>query len=97
MDEITGWLFIFKAQYGRNQSYLNDRQKKGFNVIQVMVLHTLEMKDTDGSFALRNGDLAKPDTINGYWRHVDAVIKEAEKGAFTLRWSRYGERDKTII
>ena len=80
----TGWLLFSKLNMEETKSYLNDRQKKGFNVIQVMVLHTLEMKDTDGSFALRNGDLAKPDTINGYWRHVDAVIKEAEKRGIYL-------------
>jgi hypothetical protein len=37
----TGWLLFSKLNREEAVKYLEDRRKKGFNVIQVMVLHGL--------------------------------------------------------
>src|SRR5215216_98457 len=37
----TGWLLFSKLKREEAIQYLDDRRKKGFNVIQVMVLHTV--------------------------------------------------------
>ncbi|WP_262920015.1 apiosidase-like domain-containing protein [Niabella hibiscisoli] len=69
--------------------YLDARQQQGFNVVQVMVLHTLGAKNVYGNKALEDGDIGKPLTTTGatfgdkaaydFWDHVDFVVKEAEK------------------
>src|SRR5690606_28748070 len=69
------------------------RQEKGFNVIQVMVLHNLAAANVYGDSALISKDVSAPATTEGasfenpsqydYWDHVDFVIdKAAEKGLY---------------
>ncbi|MBS1564915.1 MAG: glycoside hydrolase family 140 protein, partial [Bacteroidetes bacterium] len=67
--------------------YLDDRQKKGFNVIQVMVLHSLDAVNVYGASALLDRNIATPKTTEGnspevagqydYWDHIDFVIDAA--------------------
>src|SRR3954449_4113292 len=38
----TGWLLFSKLTREEAVQYLEDRRKKGFNIIQVMLLHTVE-------------------------------------------------------
>jgi len=88
----TGWLLFNKLSKEEINQYLEDRQKKGFNVIQVMLLHTLKAKNAYGGFALEGGDVSKPlleDTLKqdsthfNYWTLVDyAVKKAAEKNIY---------------
>jgi hypothetical protein len=89
----TGWLLFNKMDRNEADQYLEDRRKKGFNVIQVMVLHTVPSKNKYGRSSLLNGDISKPDTTAGnsvtdsaqydYWDHVDYIIdKAAEKGLY---------------
>jgi hypothetical protein len=40
----TAWLLFIKLDRAETEKYLEDRRSKGFNVIQVMVLHDIEMK-----------------------------------------------------
>ncbi len=86
----TGWLLFTKLNRKEAIQYLNDRQAKGFNVIQVMVLHDLKHAvNRYGDSALINNDVSKPKITNGnrfndsveydFWDHVDFVINEAEK------------------
>jgi len=85
----TGWLLLNKLDRKEADQYLADRRKKGFNVIQVMVLHTIPEKNIYGRLALVNGDVSKPDTTEGnlatdatqydYWDHLDYMVNEAEK------------------
>src|SRR5438309_1815311 len=35
----TAWLLLSKLDRAETEQYLDDRQRKGFNVLQVMVLH----------------------------------------------------------
>ena len=85
----TGWLLFLKCSREEAIHYLDVRQKQGFNVVQVMVLHTLQAKNVYGSKALKDGDISQPIVTPGasfddkaaydFWDHMDFVIKEAEK------------------
>src|SRR5690242_18224433 len=52
----TGWLLLSKLDRAETIRYLDDRQKKGFNVVQVMLLHSPEMRTAAGAPALTDGD-----------------------------------------
>lgn len=85
----TGWLLFGKLTREEADKYLEDRRQKGFNVIQVMTLHTTGAVNAYGDTALKNGDVAFPITTPGnsfadaaqydFWDHVDYMIKKAEE------------------
>lgn len=89
----TGWLLFTQLNREEADQYLTDRAKKGFNVIQVMVLHSLNTINAYGDSALINMNVATPLITEGnsfedpeqydYWDHVDYVInKAADKGIY---------------
>lgn len=89
----TGWLLFNKLDRKEADVYLEDRRAKGFNVIQVMVLHTVPSVNVYGDSSLIKGDISRPDTTKGnlatdakqydYWDHVDYIVdKAAEKGLY---------------
>jgi len=90
----TAWLLF--SRLGRHDTlrYLDDRQAKGFTVIQVMVLHAADERAANGAPALVDADPARPRTTPGrdsvdpaaydYWDHVDWVIDEAALRALYL-------------
>jgi hypothetical protein len=89
----TGWLLFTKLNREDAEKYLTDRAKKGFNVIQVSMLHSLGIKNFYGDYALINQNIASPLVTEGnsfadstqydYWDHMDFVIdKAAEKGLY---------------
>lgn len=75
----TGWLLFKKCTKEETILYLDIRKQQGFNVIQVMLLHELNVTNTYGDSALVNKDVSQPNTSKGYWNHVDFVIQEAAK------------------
>ena len=85
----TGWLLFSKLNREEAKEYLNDRATKGFNVIQVMLLHSLDETNVYGDSALIKKDLSQPATTPGnsfsnpdeydYWDHVDYIIDLAEQ------------------
>jgi len=85
----TGWLLFTKLNRDEAEKYLADRSQKGFNVIQVMLLHSVKVVDFYGDSALINGDVSKPRLIENnpniddkkydYWDHVDYIIDLAAK------------------
>ncbi|MFC5282778.1 glycoside hydrolase family 140 protein [Pedobacter alpinus] len=85
----TGWLLFKQLSREEAVAYLDDRQKKGFNVIQVMGIHSLEVANFYGDLALINkkidsvnvtkGDDFKDSLQYDYWDHVNYVIDEAAK------------------
>lgn len=78
----TGWLLLSKLNRNELEKYLDDRKQKGFNVIQVMVLHTLSAVTIDGDSALIAGNVAAPNPT-GYWKNLDEVIDlAAAKGIY---------------
>ncbi|MCX6237944.1 MAG: glycoside hydrolase family 140 protein [Bacteroidia bacterium] len=89
----TGWLLFTKLNREDAEKYLTDRADKGFNVIQIMMLHSLGAKNFYGDSALINQNVADPLVTAGnsfkdttqydYWDHMDFVIdKAAEKGLY---------------
>lgn len=85
----TGWLLFSKLNREEAVSYLDNRVQKGYNVIQIMVLHSVSAKNVYGDSALVSMDVDKPLVTEGnsfakpeeydYWDHIDFVIHEAEK------------------
>lgn len=85
----TGWLLFSKLTREEAETYLENRKQKGFNVIQVMVLHTVSAANVYGDSALVNKNVAKPLTPAGnnfanaaeydYWDHVDYIVDLAGK------------------
>lgn len=90
----TGWLMFGKLTREEGNKYLEDRKKKGFNVIQVMVLHNVKQAvNVYNDSALINNDIATPLTTPGndfqdsvqydFWDHVEYFIDlAAEKGLY---------------
>ena len=80
----TGWLLLTRLNREEVGQYLEDRRKKGFNVIQVMVVHGLHDVDVYGDSALAGGNLATPKTkAGGYWDHLDYIVDmAASKGIY---------------
>jgi hypothetical protein len=85
----TGWLTFGKLDRAGVDKYFKDRKEKGFNVVQVMVLHTLNVTNVYGDMALINDDISKPLITAGnnfnnpdeydYWDHVNYVLDVAQK------------------
>jgi len=77
----TGWLLLSRLNREQTDQYLEDRHKKGFDLIQVMLVHGLTDTDVYGDSALINKNLATPG--KAYWQHLDYVVdKAAEKGIY---------------
>src|SRR5512133_212979 len=90
----TGWLLLSKLNREETEKYLDDRKAKGFNVIQVMLLHSLSAVSVYGDSALINKNVATPNlpSVNagantqkvGYWGNLDFVIELAAKKGMYL-------------
>ena len=75
------------------EKYLETRKEQGFNVIQVMVLHSLTAVTVDGDSALIGKNVAKPNIPatttspqkkSGYWENLDFVAELALKKGLYL-------------
>lgn len=86
----TGWLLFTKLTREETEKYLEDRRQKGFNVIQVMVLHNLKQAvNVYGDSALIDNRIDQPKITPGssfedpagydFWDHIDYVIDLAGK------------------
>jgi Protein of unknown function (DUF4038)/Putative collagen-binding domain of a collagenase len=85
----TGWLLFIKCKREDAIKYLDDRKSKGFNVIQVMLIHDVKLAvNVYGDSSIHKGDVSKPVVIDEhvvddlkytYWDHVDFIVREAEK------------------
>lgn len=89
----TGWLLFTKLTREEAQKYLENRRLKGFNVIQVMVLHNLGDVNVYGDTALVDNKVDQPRLTPGnsfddpfqydFWDHVDYVVSlAASKGIY---------------
>jgi hypothetical protein len=101
----TGWLLFSKLTREEAEQYLEDRRKKGFSVIQVMVLHTVAAKNVYGDSALVDKNVAHPLTTDGnnfsdkkqydYWDHVDYIVDlAAKKGLYMAMVPVWGSNVK---
>jgi hypothetical protein len=90
----TGWLLFIKLTREEAEKYLEDRKMKGFNVIQVMVLHDIKKAvNVYGDTALVNNRIDMPRVTPGssfddpaqydFWDHIDYIISlAASKGIY---------------
>lgn len=101
----TGWLLLNKLTREEADKYLEDRKEKGYNVIQVMTLHTLGAVNAYGDSALVNQNVATPKVTEGsdfadstaydFWDHVDYVVNLAEeKGLYMAMVPVWGNNVK---
>jgi hypothetical protein len=89
----TAWLLFSKVSREEADEYLETRRQQGFNVIQVMVLHSVASANVYKDSSLVNKNVAAPLTTTGsnpqnaqeydYWDHMDYIVnKAAEKGLY---------------
>ena len=103
----TGWLLFTKLNREESDKYLEDRRQKGFNVIQVMVLHNVKNAvNFYGDSALINCRIDQVFTTPGhsfddpeqydYWDHVDYIINLAQsKGLYMALVPVWGSNVKS--
>jgi hypothetical protein len=86
----TGWLLFTKLNREEAEQYLENRSQKGFNVIQVMVLHSVvNAVNVYGDSALCCNRIDKPKVTPGnsfndpeqydYWDNIDYIVDLAGK------------------
>lgn len=88
----TAWLLFQKLSYEETQMYIKDRQSKGFNVIQAVIIHQESNTNVYGEPALLDESITKtfvngsPDlkNRNSYWNHIDKVVDLAEKAGMYM-------------
>tara|TARA_R110000796_G_scaffold67449_5_gene154836 strand:+ start:93336 stop:94763 length:1428 start_codon:yes stop_codon:yes gene_type:complete len=90
----TGWLTFKKLDRASIKKYFEDRKEKGYNVIQIMTLHSLEVANFYGDSALVAKDLSKPLVKEGhnfedknaydYWDHIDYALDIARENGLYL-------------
>jgi len=103
----TGWLLFTKLDREEAERYLEDRRQKGFNVIQVSVLHNIRHAvNIYGDSALINYRIDKPLVTPGnsfddpgqydYWDHIDYIVDLAgSKGLYLGLVMVWGSNVKT--
>ena len=90
----TGWLTFKKLNRDEIKKYFADRKEKGYNVIQIMTMHSEEMANVYGDSAVVNKDVSKPLITEGnnfenadeydFWDHVDYTLDIAEENNLYL-------------
>jgi hypothetical protein len=76
----TDWLLFQNLSREEATRFLDDRQKKGFNVLQVMVLHAANDKNFYGHAAIVDRDPGRPNLdggADGYWSHAEWIVDQA--------------------
>lgn len=85
----TAWLLFKNLDREEAENYLENRKQKGFNVIQVSTVHSVDLENVYGDAAFVEANAAAPAITPGadpndeeaydYWDHVDYIIETAEK------------------
>jgi hypothetical protein len=89
----TAWRLFQKLNRSEVETYLENRRRKGFNVVQAAMLYEMPEVNVYGDAALVNSNPIHPQTTQGndpesdleydYWDHVEFVIdKAAAKGIY---------------
>ncbi|WP_154792532.1 glycoside hydrolase family 140 protein [Occultella kanbiaonis] len=89
----TVWLLLTRLSLDEAEEYFADRHAKGYNVAQVMVIHSPASATLEGRLPFIDEDVTRPDTrpadpragLPGpsFWDHLDDVLKLA------ARWGIY--------
>ncbi len=101
----TSWLLFKNVDREEAGQFLENRREKGFNVVQIMVLHTLDIQNVYGDRALIDGDITRPNITDGddpadslaydYWDHVDYIVRLAgSKGLYAALVPVWGSNVK---
>jgi len=78
----TGWLMPARLDRDEVEYYLEQCSKKGFNMVQIMLMHTIPEINTYGQWALPDGFNFKnidKKGVYGYWDHIDFILRTAER------------------
>jgi len=90
----TGWELFHRLSKEDTEKYLENRKRKGFNVIQAVVLaelNGLNVPNREGNKPLIDNDPKKPN--EAYFQHIDWVLKKAEeKGLFIGVLPTWGDK-----
>jgi hypothetical protein len=90
----TAWELFHKLDRGEATDYLSNRKKKGFTIIQAVVLAEndgLRTPNPYGDVPLIDMDPAKPN--EAYFQHVDFIIDKAEElGLFVGMLPTWGDK-----
>jgi Protein of unknown function (DUF4038)/Putative collagen-binding domain of a collagenase len=90
----TGWELFHRLRLEEATNYLENRRRKGFNVIQAVILaefNGLKKPDQYGQVPLRDLDPSKPNEV--YFRWVDTVIRIAlKKNIFMAILPTWGDK-----
>lgn len=101
----TAWRFFHRLNRSEVETYLENRRRKGFNVVQAVLLFEMPEFNVYGAPALVNSNPAQPQTTQGnnpevefeydYWDHVDFVVnKAAEKNIYIALIPAWGSTVK---
>ena len=106
----TAWQLFHELNREDAKLYLEDRRKKGFNVIQAVLLAEQANHNSANAYddlPLENGNAANRITTPGsstskeveyeYWDHVDWIVTEAEKrGMYVAMLPAWG-RNRVVL
>lgn len=76
----TAWELLHRLDRAETEDYLKDRAKKGFTVLQAVILAEyggLTESNREGQLPLEKNDPTKPN--EAYFRHVDWVVERANR------------------
>ncbi|HZG87451.1 glycoside hydrolase family 140 protein [Paenibacillus sp.] len=80
----TAWLLLTRTKREEARAYFQDRRAKGYNVVQVMVIHRMPTENEYGRSPFHGADFASPDLERkggegSYWDYTDEVVAMAEE------------------
>jgi len=80
----TAWYMAYKLNREEVKTYLTNRKKHGFNVIQMQAISgKWHQRNRDGKKPFNNWDKTSEIKYNepneAYWKHIDFIIDEASK------------------
>lgn len=85
----TAWLLLTRLSLDEAATYFEDRKTKGFNIAQVMVIHSPSSPTLAGRLPFIDGDYTRPDVESSpdtpsFWEHMDAVVELAKSWGIYL-------------
>ena len=78
----TAWYLSSRLDRYEVEYYIIETAKKGYNVVQVSILHTVKETNSYGHPALPNGfdfNGIDRDGEYNYWKHLDYIVQTAER------------------
>ena len=90
----TAWELFHRLTLEEAEAYLEDRRRKGFNIVQAVVLAELgglRVPNAHGALPLADKDPRRPN--EAYFAHVDRVVeRSAAKGIYIAMLPSWGDK-----